>query len=104
MKNGYEVTYRGMWPSESLNLRVRSGLEQLRAAHPQLGWGQAFFERGEDDRLLFRVRAETQGRWRESRRTLPAASGHTDVLGAIDAAFAELARAFGLLPPVRLTA
>ncbi len=104
MKNGYEVTYRGMWPSESLNLKVRSALEQLRTSHPEVGWGHAFFERSADDRLVFRLRAESQGRWRESRRSLPAASGHSDVAGAIDAAFAELSRALGLLPVVRLSA
>lgn len=104
MKNGYEVTYRGMWPSESLNQKVRSGLEQLRESHPDVGWGHAFFERSQDDRLVLKLRAETGGRWRESRRSVPSASAHTDVLGAIEAAFQELSRALGLLPAVRLSA
>ena len=104
MQNGYEVTYRGMWPSESLNLRVRSGLEALRVAHPDVGQGHAFFERAGDDRLVFRLRAETSGRWRESRRSLPAASEHSDVVGAIEAAFSELSKALGLLSPLRLSA
>ncbi|MFT3838422.1 MAG: hypothetical protein QM723_15685 [Myxococcaceae bacterium] len=87
-----------------MNQKVRSGLEELRASFPDVGWGHAFFERSKDDRLVLKLRAESGGRWRESRRSLPSASVHSDVLSAIEAAFQELSRTLGLLPAVRLSA
>jgi len=104
MTTPYDVTYRGMWPSELLNGKVRTCLEQLRAAALGVRRGEAVFECTAAAGLLIRLRAESGGRWCAVRRSLPSAADPFAVLAEIEAGFDDVGRELAALPPVRLSA
>ncbi len=101
MSTAYEVTYRNMWPSESLQERIRAQASTLRAG--DVDACRAWFDRPADDgKLSLRIELVSHGASHELRRTLGARTNHEAVCEVIDNLFDQLRREIGLPPALHL--
>ncbi|MBK7863456.1 MAG: hypothetical protein IPJ65_33610 [Archangiaceae bacterium] len=89
----YEVTYRNMWPSDSLNACIRMGANNLAELPVPMDACRAWFERGTlDSGLKVRIEVVFGDTRLEAKCSLPAQADHSEVCEVVDSTLRGLRR------------